>query len=90
MSNALNSRGFKLTLGSLATVVGLLMVATPYLNVVARQDSQAAEIKELKTIQTVDHDTLIRMSSDLHYVKENIGDIKLLLQQVRQKQNNQP
>lgn len=82
MSNtSLNSKGFKWTLSSLGGVIALLVFATPYLNITAQQSSQAAETKELKKNQVQDHDTLIRLESDVRYIRENVNDIKILLQQ---------
>lgn len=72
--SSLNSRGFKWSLGSLASVVALMAASAPYFNLVSKVEAQDKEYKALRAKVETDHDILIQISSDIRYIKEFVKE----------------
>lgn len=74
--NLQNSRSLKNILAAVASVIALIAAAQPYLNVVAENKVQDSKINLLEQQQKTDHDTIIRMSSDITYIRETVKELK--------------
>lgn len=70
------TKGFKVTLSGIVAIIGIIGALQPYLNLKAASENQAQDIKTLKLKAEVDHDIIIKMSSDIQYIKEGMQEFR--------------
>lgn len=71
-----SSRSFKWTIGGVATIVGIFIALQPYFSVKDRQEHSSEEMKVMKKEAREDHDLLIKVSTEMVGIKENVSEIK--------------
>lgn len=79
--SATASRGFKLTLTSLATIIAILVGIQPYFAMAEKVARNTQDIKELKDNYAKDHDLLTKIAADAATTKDDVAEIKKLLRQ---------
>lgn len=70
------TKGFKITLSGIVSLIVILGGLQPYLNLKAASENQAKELYTLKLKSEIDHDIIIKMSTDIQYIKEGMQDIR--------------
>lgn len=76
MSNLSASKGFKVTIGGVSALIGIIVGLQPYLSLKTIAENHASEIKQLKVKADVDHDLIIKMSTDIQYIKESMQEFR--------------
>jgi hypothetical protein len=82
------SRGLKVTLGGVASAVGIFIALQPYFTLKEKVERHSEEIRTLKTKIEVDHDLLIKIAGDVGYIKGEVGDLKTAIKGVTRWQGN--
>jgi hypothetical protein len=67
-----SGKGLKITLGTIVSVISVIVFITPYLELKARADQHSSEIRELRMQQKSDHDLIIEMFSDIKHIRREI------------------
>lgn len=69
------SKGLKITLGGIVSVITIVTFSLPYLELKTQAGNFKKELETLKTRVELDHDLIIRMSSDLSHVRTAVDKI---------------
>lgn len=68
------SVGFKSTLAAVGVIIACLTAYTPYASLKQRLDGVDNAAKALQVKTELDHDILIRLSTDVQYIKDFVVD----------------
>lgn len=67
-----NRTGAKITLGSIATLVGIMIAIQPYLDLKTLAAQHSAKIEKLEQQARVDHDLIIQIAADVGYMRREM------------------
>ena len=66
----MQNKGAKITVGGILTFMAFLAALQPYLDLKAQVKTNTEEIKTLKEISKLDHDIIIKMSTQIDYIEK--------------------
>lgn len=69
MSMNTATKGFKITMGGIASFVAVVIAIQPYMNLKAAQENLQNEVRAIKVKTDLDHDLIIKMSSDVSWMR---------------------